>query len=1197
MLRFQDVLTKGVFAMKKAAAAVVCLVCASLIFAQNDRGTITGTVTDPANAVVPNASVTMTNLDNGSVDKTVTTGSGDYTIPSLTVATYELTVEAAGFTRFVQKGIRIQVAQTARVDVVLKLGSTSDTVTITADAALMKTESAEQSSTISSKDLLDLPINFTAVAGGGIRNPLSFVILTPGGWYQPSTPSSSSTNVVRVNGQPNTTYKLMIDGQDATNDNASNVSGHNPPVEAVEEFTLQTSNFAAEYGQIAGGMFNFTSRSGTNSFHGSAYEYFSNTVLNAATPFTNILPAAHKNDLGFSVGGPVRIPKIYNGRNRTFFFFSLERYIDRKQGSTTTTVPTLAMRNGDFSAILTGRTLATIGGVAVKENTIYNPFSETVVNGVIFRSPFENNIIPPSLIDPVAAKIQALIPLPQNSSPTNNLLLVYPYPADQAIPSVKIDHNFNADSKLSFYFQYYWSHIYSNPGPDGLPVPLTSDRYKFPYSYTERLNYDHTLSPHVLIHAGVGGQRYNNNDFPAPENQSFDSVSKLGLIGAQISGFPRITGLSGSLGGMAINMGPSTNTNIFTDKWTAVLNGTYVRGTHTFKLGGEWQMNNYTDIDLNGNTGNYAFAGNQTGLPATNGVNLSGGSVGYAYASFLLGAVNTATINGRQDPRYTKQSWSLFVQDDWKVNRKLTVNYGLRWDFAGQAREIHDRNSNFAPALANPSAGGLPGAELYQGYGAGRCNCEFFPAYPYAIGPRLGVAFQIDPKTVFRGGWGVVYGQTSQYNYLDLAGTIGVGYNQLSFSNPAFDQPALYLQNGLKYNSADLYKVTLDPGARPSPGQINSPPVYFDRNAGRPPRIVQWNLSLQRELTHDLLLEAAYVGSRSAWYEANSLINLNAISTARLSSLGLDITSPASQSLLTSTFDSGKPQAAGFSVPYAGFPTSLTLAQALRPYPQFGAIPVRWAPLGNAWYDALQTKLTKRYSRGLTVQAAFTWQKELTTAEGAAVNDVFNRPNQKSLSPSSQPLVLSVAFTYQIPAFGHNFLLRAAIRDWTIGGVLRYASGLPIPVPVASNVLSAYTFQTTFENRVAGQPLFLQDLNCHCFDPNKTFVLNPLAWTNPANGVFGTSAPFYNDYRYQRRPDEELSLARTFRVREHMSFSVRGEFFNVFNRTQMNNPVVTNPQATQTTNNGVTVSGFGMINTGSIFNFPRHGQIVGRFQW
>jgi len=210
---------------------------------------------------------------------------------------------------------------------------------------------------------------------------------------------------------------------------------------------------------------------------------------------------------------------------------------------------------------------------------------------------------------------------------------------------------------------------------------------------------------------------------------------------------------------------------------------------------------------------------------------------------------------------------------------------------------------------------------------------------------------------------------------------------------------------------------------------------------------------------------------------------------------------------------------------------------------------------------------------------------------------VFNLPVQKSLSANSMPFELGTGFTYELPRVTNNRFVQNVVHGWTIWGTLRYASGQPIQVPGANNVLSAYTFQSTYSNRVPGVPLFTQDLNCHCFDPNKDFVLNPAAWSNPANGVYGTAARYYDDYRAQRRYDEELSLARSFRIREKMSFMIRGEFFNVFNRTYMNNPVSTNAQATQTRNptTGVPVSGFGMINTGAVFDFPRHGQIVARF--
>jgi hypothetical protein len=254
--------------------------------------------------------------------------------------------------------------------------------------------------------------------------------------------------------------------------------------------------------------------------------------------------------------------------------------------------------------------------------------------------------------------------------------------------------------------------------------------------------------------------------------------------------------------------------------------------------------------------------------------------------------------------------------------------------------------------------------------------------------------------------------------------------------------------------------------------------------------------------------------------------------------------------------------------------------------------------VGNNWYDSLQVKVTKRSSHGLTASVAFTWQKELVSgADGGPVNDVYNRPNQKIISPSSQPLVAVTGFAYQLQPWGVGKWMKAAVRDWTLGGILRYASGMPIQVPAANNALSSLLFRGTFANRVPGQPLFLQDLNCHCFDPNTTFVLNPKAWADPAAGQWGTSAAFYNDYRYARRPDESLSMGRVFRIREGMSFQIRAEFFNPFNRTYLNNPDSTNAGTAQKVTNGQIVSGFGRISTGTTYLAPRNGQVIARFQW
>lgn len=463
------------------------------------------------------------------------------------------------------------------------------------------------------------------------------------------------------------------------------------------------------------------------------------------------------------------------------------------------------------------------------------------------------------------------------------------------------------------------------------------------------------------------------------------------------------------------------------------------------------------------------------------------------------------------------------------------------------------------------------------------------------MGPRLGAAYSLDKKTVFRGGFGVSYGAVPTFNYITNGALLGVGFNQLNFTAPSFGTAAVTLKNGLQYNPASLYDASLNPGLVPSPGLLNSPNYFIDRNGGRPPRILQWSVGVQREITADLILEASYVGNRGAWENATSLVNLNATNPATLTSKGIDPTSSAGQSLLLSTFASGKPQAAGFALPYPTFPATATLAQALRPFPQFGSITDYWSPLGDSWYNSLQAKVTKRYSKGLTILSAFTWSKSEANPAGT-INNVFNRSIQKSISSFDQPLVFNTGFTYQLQTYREGWIWKNVIAGWSVGGLFAYSSGLPIPVPTATGNQSSLLFQNTLMNRVSGQPLFSKDLNCHCIDPNKDFVLNAAAFVNPPAGTWGTSAPYYNDFRYERRPVEQASLGRTFRIRERQALEIRAEFFNIFNRTYLANPSLTAPTSPQSRNAaGVPTSGWGYINSTSLYAQPRNGQIVARF--
>jgi hypothetical protein len=1185
------------------------------VFAQGERGTITGTVSDPAGAVVPAAAVSVKNTDTGESYNTASTETGNFTVTSLPAGAYDVTVSAAGFRRSVREGLHVDVAMTIRVDVVLEVGSTNESITITAAAPLLRTENAEQSQTISGVTINSLPINFSVIAGGYLRSPFAFMNLTPGALQ-------SGQNNMIVNGISNN-VTMRVDGQDSTNANGNQrIDELQPSVEAVQEFTLQTSNYAAEYGQVGSGIFNFAIKSGTNEFHGSIYENYSNADFNAGQPWSNdgqnhkVVPYDTKSDYGISAGGPVYIPKIYNGKNRTFFFANVELYHSvATAGGTFSTVPTNAMRAGDFSGVLTGKQLiSTAGGVAVDpagnpimENAVYDPATNyTNSAGVVLRTPFPGNIIPQSRMDPTALAIQKLIPTPANNLAINNWVQTYPNNKTMDDPGVKIDHSINDKMKLSFYFSRFSTNQYVNP--DGLPVPLTHLRILYERNDTYRTNYDYIITPTLMFHAGIGFIRYRNPDVMLDGVKNFPSQAQLGLIGSDLPGglgFPAFTTMLGNVGGMALNMGPSNGNLYFEDKPTAIASLSWVHGNHSYKTGVDWRRDDWTNRQYQQAIGSYSFTAAQTQLPSVNNFPVTNGSTGYAYASFLLGLPATATIAPPYDPQFRRPSYSLFIQDTWKVTRKLTLDYGLRWDLVKPTYEIHDRWSEFSPTTPNPAAGGLLGATIYTGTGPGRCNCTFVPAYPYAIGPRLGVAYQVAPKTVLRGGWGLSYTPLYSFGYLGGGSSLGTGWNTLSYAgNNAWD-PAVQLSKGMVYTQTQLLTASFDPGIRPQAGQVNAPPNLIDRNSGRPGRIMQWNISLQHEVLPNLLVEAAYVGSRGAWLNYSTLTGFNNITPAMLSKDGLDLNSAADRALLRSTIASAAVVARGFKLPYPGFPTGQTLEQALRPFPQFGSIGPSYAPLGDEWYDSLQAKITKRTSHGLTLTSSFTFQGQEDTTDG--VNDIFNRVNQKNISAASQPFMFVTAYSYELPKVGSNKLLRNVVGGWTFGGVLRYASGTPIAVPPSNNNLASLLEQSTRMNRVPGQPLLLvPNLNCSCFDPGATFVLNPKAWSDAPDGQWGYGPAFYKDYRNRRAPDEEMSIGRLFRIRERLMFQVRAEFFNVFNRLVYPALTGNNPAATATVGaNGLTTAGFGYYNvaaaanvqTGGIIPTSRNGQIVARFQW
>ncbi len=1233
--------------MRSLWIAVCLLAIAFAAFAQTDRGTITGTVSDPAGAVVPNSAIAARNTETGAVYPVAASATGNYTIAQLPAGTYELTVTVPGFKKYVRTGLIIQAAQTIRVDAPLEVGSAAESVTVNAEAPLLKTESGELSQTVATQTMDALPLLEVGASSSGLRNPYTIVALLPGAYFQPVNTGFTTGPTVRINGGATSSETLLVDGMDGSNLMGQVINQQTQPgMDSIQEWTVQTSNYSAEFGQAGSSVMNVTMKSGTNQFHGSAYDYFQNEFLNSAQPFTvqpgspneHIRPVVRRNDYGFTLGGPVWIPKVYNGRNKSFFFFSWEQYLNTQAflpGAQS--IPTPAYRNGDFSAAITAAGNKNLGtdplGRAILADASYVPASRQVApNGQSVTNPFMNNAIPLARFDPVSLKIQNLMPQPfcVAGAPCNPSGVVNNWQNTELVnrytdaPSLKLDQVIGPKDKISFFWSRTLTFTSNGYGEDGLPEPISYSFGGGIYASRERLNYDHTITPTLLLHLGVG---YDSDNLGRPSLiPNYDSCGQLGLCSAAFDKpltFPLVNGLSDSLAGgfgSAVQpLGPLNRVNSLYNQFESIASLTWVKENHTFKFGGELRNGgNYTQA---ASQDTFAFSSAQTAMPyvvntstGTSVANIGGNHIGFPYASFLLGAVDTANIDPYSDVRFGKQQWGFYAQDSWKVTRKLTLDLGVRYDYMRYYQEQYGRSPNFAPLLPNPTAGGHPGAVTYQAI----CKCSFAQNYPLAFAPRVGFAYQVLPKTVVRGGFGVVYASTA------FGGATGASQanNPLGPSSTP-GQPLMTWGQGVTVSGTPLTAGQIvwpnfNPGYYPIQGVIpGTGPQYYDPNAGRPARQEQWSVSLQREVVRNLVVEASYIGNRGIWWPAaGPLVNYNYLSTTLLNQYGLSLNNPADLVTLLSPIGSAAAGRFQNQIPFAGFPLTATVAQALRPFPQFNAgLGAINAPLGDTWYDSLQISANKRVSHGLQFNFGFTWQKSLDTFGGTP--DVQNRGLAKAVSSLDQPLVTRVGFTYTLPKWGPK-AMSYAVRDWFLNGFVYYASGIPLSPPTSNTTgypanlalatMNNLTFQAaTPQVRVPGQPLYLNDLNCHCYDPNTALVLNPAAWTNPAPGQYG-GAYYYGDFRGERRPVENVSLGRHFQIRERISLNLRAEFQNIFNRTYLNNPSLVNPQAAPVcklasgTNGACSaglqvVSGFGSVNTSTLLYQPRTGQLVAQFQF
>ncbi len=1246
-------------------------------------GSITGTVVDPSGAAVTNVSIDVRNVDTGAIFQSGTSNTGNYVV-RVPAGNYELTVEAQGFKRFVRSNLVVQTATDARLDVNLEVGAVTETVTVTDTTPLLKTESGEMSHVIQTQQLNVLPVLTIGGSAQGIRDPLQQLVLLPGTNYRNGL-------AVVVNGMPANSQTIRIEGQDATG-NIWKISQQNSQagLDAIQEVAIQTSNFAAEFGQAAGGYFNYTMKSGTNQFHGSGYDYLVNEAFSAGLPFTDrcaqntnfctsstdarqhVRNRQRRVDYGFTFGGPVLIPKVYDGSNRTFFFFNFEQY--RQSQATSNgllTVPTNAYRAGDFSAAMcnsyVGGTLDGTGGTCspyrpitqvangmpavdplgnqLVQGQIYDPYSTQLVNGIQVRSPYPGNQMPLTAMDPVALAVQKLLPVANRPGTVNNYAVPgYTRFTHTTNVSLKFDQNVSDKIKISAYYSQINNY---SPFVNGLPRFLgNADTNN--WNHTTRIGYDQTITPTLLLHIGIGYFQTSQPHIAPPFDQS-----TIGLKGYQANQiFPDIGGIfSGLQGGYNGSLGATFSAIAYEQKPTADTNLTWVHGNHTFKAGGQYTQEGYPVPSLWRVNGNFTFNAAETANPFQNTLGLSATNpTGFSYASFLTGLPDVLNLNAPNNAKLGYHSIGVYVQDSWKVNRKFTLDYGLRYDYQTYMTEQYGRMQAASFGTLDQKLG-RNGAVLY----GASCNCNFSHNYGFAFGPRLGGAYQLDTKTVIRGGAGIQYDVAQApngvlYSAADYYQINPNGYGISPLQNT--NSPA---QNGLQggnayaignpFGNIPVVWPNLDQDKYPfynnGIAAPNSPAIYIDPH-NRPGRVFTWSLAVQREVMKDLVVEVAYVGNRGAYFPAPQMSQIaqNGMTPDSLQNLwGLDINNPTDRSLLTSQVSSAAVQArfpqfglvpvnGTLTVPsvYNGFPASQPLIQAIRGTPQWGGLgPWIGPPMGKTWYDSMQMKVTKRYSHGLTVDANFTWAKGSVIGSAsdstyflggqALATDIYNFSNNKQLNQYVYPLATVISFTYVTPGLQADSrgmkLLSQVVHDWQVGAVLRYQSGGLVGNPTSLNLLTTQLARnsqafgpagTNFWN-LSGQPrLNITDPNCGCFDPQHSQALNTAAWTDAPGGQWSSSAPYYNNFRWQRQPQEAMNFGRNFRFGPERRYNlfVRAEFQNIFNRTFLSTPSLANPNLPIATTNyvGTTInnSGFGSIATlNGAGTSPRSGQLVARF--
>ena len=1181
----------------------LCLILAFLIalpvalLAQISSGSISGTVSDPNGAVVPGATVVATHVPTGRAYTNITSQAGLYVFPNLPTGPYSIAVKQTGFKAYVQTGIEVRMGLRETIDIKLVLGTVQQTVEVKATAPVLETANATRGTGISPQTMAALPL-----WNGSMETANSFV------GYMPGVNTNSLTS---VNGSNGRAMEIEIDGASLVNPESGGLAYYFPGFYAYSEMKLNTSGYSAENGRVGGGIQEYVTRSGTNAVHGAAFFNFKRQFLDAVPWFTNATshtaanfgncgyqgvhpnyvcrPMERFNEEGGYAGGPVYIPHVYDGRNRTFFFFTWAGVWQPTLVSPTNgeTVPTQAMRQGDFSALL---------GLSTPL-VIYNP--ATTANGT--RTAFSGNIIPTASFSAISSKILAQIPLPNQGSSTtlgNN----YNFNSTTAVTdknwSFKIDHSIHARNRIGFFMTHRNQLSSTN---QYLPGPLSNGLDSINAPFYERATDDFVVNPHILIHSYWGfsqeRQLWHNPlqngwgtkfGFPLTAGTNEDATPYISFI----------NDLNNCCTSWGMNQGKVNNGGQW--NWTTTVGQglTWIHNKHEIKMGWEIRRLRTVGNDWAGSNGSYVFNRMETAYSATDKTS------GSSFASFLLGDADSATQSALPifigSERYGYQAG--YIQDNWRLRPRFTVNIGVRYEVPIGMHYVNGNSGNFNPTAADyfPAANGapavsLPGAVEFMGTGTNRYGADrSYPTDFSEVGPRMGFAWNVKPSIVVRGSFSIFYQALGSNDCCQDGfggGTISQGSDGF---NPAFN----WDPNG--YNP---FKPTGNPGGvQPSPsfagpqlipGVDNfggwfegggNDLVYQGPHFGKAPRIYDWNFTVQKEYKK-WLFEAAYVGNRG--HGTNSSMLMNSLPTTDLylgtagptgdkNLLQAPITDP-NLCIQTSTYSpkigctNGVPNLP-FSTFATGFAGSATMMQALRQYPQYKSISYNNSGDGKTWYDSLQTKVERRFG-DLNFMGSYVYSKMLdrlsymeiwtsgsTTTQGA--QDYYNPYNDKSYGFFDIPNFVNVVASYKLPfGRGKKFLQNAnpvvnhLAGNWTFAWTQQYRSGTLSQITNSTDYLNAETGVNLQKATPTGLPirtgiaatgLLPNNPNTRWFNSGTS---SPFA-TTPAF-TLGAASYYNSQFRQPWFRNENISFNKQVIIRESTLLNFQVNVYNPFNRSDM----------------------------------------------